>query len=458
MSKKLSVLVVDDQVSITKYLSSLLGMSGYSVDTANKRDEAIKKLAHGTFDLVIVDLKLGEDDGIDVLKSAREQYYNPEVILITGYGSIESAVEVIKLGAFDYVTKPFESKRMLLTVQQAMERKKLKHEVALLRLEVNKTFTPDCIVGQSPEMRKLMQTVEMIAKIDSTVLIEGESGTGKELIAKAIHSKSERRGKPFIPVNCGALPEALLESELFGYVKGAYTGAVHDKKGLFEEAEEGTILLDEIGDMPMPLQVKLLRVLQSGEIRKLGDSRVKILSLRVIALTNKKLESLVKAGTFREDLFYRLNVIPITVPPLRERREDIAALLIHYLEIFKQKFNRDIKGFEPEAVEFLINYDWPGNVRELANLIERTAALAISSMISLSDISRFLKLGKQTCSEQSDTGELELSSACERTEKEYILKSLVKNEWNQTLTAKNLGISRTSLWRKMKTLGIQGDY
>ncbi len=428
MSNKLSVLVVDDQVAITKYLSSLLGMSGYSVDTANKRDEAIKKLAYGTFDLVIVDLKLGEDNGIDVLKSAREQYYNPEVILITGYGSIESAVEVIKLGAFDYVTKPFESKRMLLTVQQAMERKKLKHEVALLRLEVNKTFTSDCIVGQSPEMRKLMQTVEMIAKIDSTVLSEGVSGTGKELIAKAIHLKSERREKPFIPVNCGALPEALLESELFGYVKGAYTGAVHDKKGLFEEAEEGTILLDEIGDMPMLLQVKLLRVLQSGEVRKLGDSRVKILNSRVIALTNKKLESSVKAGTFREDLFYRLNVIPITVPPLRERKEDIAALLIHYLEIFKQKFNRDIKGFEPEAVEFLINYDWPGNVRELANLIERTAALAVSSMISLSDISRFLKLGKQTCSEQSDTVELELSSACERTEKEYILKSLVKNE------------------------------
>ena len=252
----------------------------------------------------------------------------------------------------------------------------------------------------------------MVAKIDSTVLIQGESGTGKELIARAIQQKSERRERQFIPVNCGALPEQLLESELFGYMKGAYTGAAHDKKGLFEEADGGTIFLDEIGDMPIPLQAKLLRVLQSGEVRRLGDNRARNLDFRVIAATNRDLNELVKEKEFREDLFYRLNVIPIVVPPLRERREDIPALLVHYLEVYKSKFKRDVKGFEQEAIEFLINYEWPGNVRELTNIVERTIALVTSEMITLADISRFLELGKRAFATQDDDHGHNLKAAC----------------------------------------------
>jgi len=454
MDNKPHILIIDDEYSIIVFLSILLKDKGYEVDKGESGEEGIKKIKTNRYDLILVDLMMEKYTGIDVLKVAKQQDYSPEVIIMTAYGSIVSAVDAIKLGAFDYITKPFDSKRLVITIKQALERKSLKDEVDLLRRKIDEGFGFGQIVFQSPVMRKVMNTVEMVAQIDSTVLIQGESGTGKELIARAIHQKSSRRERAFIPVNCGALPEHLLESELFGYVKGAFTGAQNDRNGLFEEADGGTIFLDEIGDMPVSLQIKLLRVLQDGEVRKVGANKSKIHDVRVITATNKDLEMLLKEGKFREDLFYRLNVIPLVIPPLRERPEDIPALLVHYLEIYKKKFKKAVEGFEQEAIEFLINYDWPGNVRELTNLVERTLALTNSRMIKLADISRFIELGKNPFNNSAETAALKLQEALQREERNCILKALSKNSWNQTLASKELGISRTSLWRKMKQLGI----
>ncbi|MBN2322917.1 MAG: sigma-54-dependent Fis family transcriptional regulator [Spirochaetes bacterium] len=456
MDEKASVLVIDDEKAVVDYLGLLLRDKGYAVEEASSGKHGLNKIVKEKYDLVIVDLMLDEYSGIDILKAACRQDNRPEVILITGHGSISSAVDAIKQGAFDFVTKPFDSKRMVITVQQALERKRLRDEVEALRKKVAQTTETGMIIGQSPEMRKLLDTAEMVARIDSTVLIQGESGTGKELIARAIHAKSERSKREFVPVNCGALPEALLESELFGYRKGAYTGAVHDRAGLFEEADGGTLFLDEIGDMPLPLQVKLLRVLQSGEVRRLGDNREKTVDVRIITANNRNLDMLVKEKKFREDLYYRLNVIPLTVPPLRERREDVPPLLISYLKVYCERFKRDIKGFSQDAIEFLIEYEWPGNVRELTNLVERIVALVSSSEISMGDISKFLHLGKRTDTMNGPTESLDLEAACKRAERETILKALEKHTKNQTQASEELGISRTSLWRKMKQLGING--
>jgi len=454
MGNKPHILIIDDERSIIDFLSMLLKEKGYEVDEGESGEEGIKKVTTNRYDLILVDLMMEKYSGIDVLKVAKQQDYNPEVIIMTAYGSIISAVDAIKLGAFDYITKPFDSKRLAITIEQALERKSLKDEVDLLRKKIDEGLGFGQIIFRSFVMRKVMNTVEMVAQIDSTVLIQGESGTGKELIARAIHQKSSRRERAFIPVNCGALPENLLESELFGYVKGAFTGALHDRNGLFEEADGGTIFLDEIGDMPVSLQIKLLRVLQDGEVRKVGANESKMYDVRIITATNKDLEVLLKEGKFREDLFYRLNVIPLVLPSLRERPEDIPALLIYYLEIYKKKFKRAVEGFEQEAIEFLMNYDWPGNVRELTNLVERTLALTNSRMIKLADISKFIEQEKNPFNNSAETAVLNLQEALQREERNCILKALTKNSWNQTLASKELGISRTSLWRKMKQLGI----
>ena len=455
MRKKSSVLVIDNEKSVLEGLEHILEENGHLVEKAGSGHQGIMKVKSGQYDLIIVDLMLDHNSGSDILKEACRSDYRPEVILMTDQGSIASAVEAIKQGAFDYIQKPFDSKRMIITVEHALDRKYLRDEVKVLRRKVEETREAETVLGQSAGMRKLMDTVEMISKIDSTILIQGESGTGKELIARAIHSKSDRREGRFVPVNCGALPEQLLESELFGYKKGAYTGASADRTGLFEEARGGTIFLDEIGDMPLLLQVKLLRVLQSGEVRRLGDNSVKTVDVRVITATNRNLDLLVKRGSFREDLYYRLNVIPLLVPPLRERKEDIPALLIHYMEVYREKFKRDVKGFDEEAIEFLIGYDWPGNVRELTNLVERAVALVTSPVISKCDVSKMLHIGKGEEDKDRDGENLMLETACNRAQRDTILKALAKHGQNHTLASEELGISRTSLWRKMKQLGIE---
>ncbi|HEB31829.1 MAG TPA: sigma-54-dependent Fis family transcriptional regulator [Spirochaetes bacterium] len=455
MDKKDSIFVVDDDEAIVSFLTKLLEKNGYNVECSSSGDHAIKMLESNEYELVITDLLMDDFSGFDILRCTGKQDYAPEVIMITGHGSIHSAIEAIKQGAFDYITKPLEIKRMLLTVQQALERKRLKREISKLRDQIEGQEKGGIIIAVSKKMRKILEMVNMVSKIDSTVLIEGESGTGKELVARAIHYESAQSGNPFITVNCSALPEQLLESELFGHVKGAYTGAIKDKKGLFEEAEGGTILLDEIGDMPLQLQVKLLGVLQNREVRRVGSNITAPLNVRIIAATNRKLASLVKEGAFREDLYYRLNVIPIKIPPLRERKEDIESLLIHYLEIFKQKFKKDIKGFAPEALEILFEYDWPGNARELANFIERTVALGSSKTVTVSDVRNIFRLDGKQDQSQKVPDDLNLMDAVKRLEREYVLQSLKKNHWNQTRAARDLGVARASLWRKMQKHGLQ---
>ncbi len=453
------ILVVDDQAEIRQVLEKLLKTNGYQVEDAADGKEAIEKIKTGVFDVVITDLKMEDYSGIEILRIAMAQPYDPEVLLITAFGSVDSAVEALKMGAYDYLEKPLDLKKLVVIIERALEKRKLKSEIVGLRREVEKYHSRTNIVAESPQMLKILESVKLLSRTDSTVLIEGESGTGKEVIARTIHLWGPRRNKPFIAVNCGALPAPLLESELFGHVKGAFTGAAKNKKGLFEEADGGTILLDEIGDMDLPLQIKLVRVLQDAEVRKVGCNFPVNVDTRIIAATNRKLESLIKEGKFREDLFYRLHVIPISVPPLRERREDIAPLLNHFIEKYSRKFKKKIRGFLPETLSALIQYDWPGNARELENFVERMVSLSGSSLIKPSELKNFISLRERPSEKPlSRPQNLKLSALYNTIEKEHILKILKKNLWNISKSTKDLGICRSSLWIKMKKHGIGNHY
>ena len=454
MENRSSVLVVDDAELERMFLKRLLEKAGYRVSAAADGAVAIRKIKENIYDLVITDLKLGDHDGMDVLKAAKVQSSAPEVILITAYGTIESTVKAMKLNAFDYLTKPLDSERVLGTVRQALERRKLKNEVKSLRTQLVEKYSHRNIITISLVMKNVLAVIDQISRTDSTVLLEGESGTGKELIAKAIHFGGQRAGGPFITLNCAALPEPLLESELFGHVKGAFTGAIREKKGLMEEADGGTLLLDEIGNMPPGIQVKLLRVFEDGKVRKVGSNRSIDVDVRLIASTNRKLSVLMKEGSFREDLFYRLNVIPVTLPPLRERKEDIRPLVNHFIKIYSRKLKKDIEGFSPDALNILLKYDWPGNVRELENFVERSVVLCSSPLIMPSDITADLQFEGSRESRIYHSSDLNLREENERLEKECILVSLIKNDWNRIKAAKELSISRSSLWRKMKKYDI----
>ena len=464
MPEKPSILVVDDEEGARESLKELLKEYGYRAVGAASGEEACEKIQKDVYDLVITDLRMEGISGIDVLKIARSQSYGPEVLLTTAYGSIESAVDAIKLGAFDYLAKPLDSKRVMVTVKQALEKKGLRSEVtnlqsqvASLQNQVKEKYSSENIIAASPEMRRVLDLVGTVSKTDSTVLIEGESGTGKELVARAIYFEGPRAKGVFTAVNCAALPEPLLESELFGHSKGSFTGALKDKKGLFEEADGGTILLDEIGGMPLPIQAKLLRALQDGEIRRLGSNTTLNVDVRIIASTNRELELLVKEGKFREDLFYRLNVIPIKIPPLRKRKEDVLPLVNHFVGIYNRKLKKEVKGFSPEALEILLNHDWPGNVRELENTVERTMALRSSLTITPFDLDVILELEEiPSDGSEAEGRHLSLSRLSEIIEKAYILKVLERNDWNGPKAAKFLNIDRSSLWRKMKKYGIDG--
>jgi two-component system response regulator AtoC len=463
MCKKPSILVVDDDALTRAFLKELLARDGYCLQEASNGVEAIQKIKKNMYDLVITDLKLGDISGMDVLQEATRQPYGPEVVLITAYGSIESAVEVIKRGAFDYLTKPFDIERVLITLQRALERKKLKRQIVSLRSRLEEKYSCEKIIAESAPMRQILKLIETICMTDSTVLVQGESGTGKELIARAIHYSGPRSGRPFVAVNCAALPEALFESELFGHVKGAFTGALKEKKGLVEEAEGGTLLLDEIGDMPLTVQPKLLRVLEEGQIRRVGSNTMRSVDVRVIAATNRALEPLVKEGTFRNDLFFRLNVIPITVPALRERKEDILPLANHFLDIYRKRMNKEIKGFSPEALEILMSHELKGNVRELENLIQRAITVSHCSFLKADDLlfapsREGIRQGEKV----AEVGALPLAKVNEiltkerdTVEKEHILGALEKSGWNQSQAARDLGISRTTLWSKIKKHGIE---
>ncbi len=448
------ILVVDDEESIRYMLKMALEEAGYEVELAPDGITALAKLTESVFDCVISDVRMPEMSGLELLKAIQEIRPDLTVIVMSAFGNLDTAIEAMKLGAYDYVSKPFKQDEILLTLKKAEERERLRKENLLLRREVEKKYSFDNIIGKSTKMQEIFRKIEKIAEYKSTVLITGESGTGKELVAKAIHYSGPRRDLPFIAVNCGAIPGELLESELFGHVKGAFTGAVAAKKGLFAEADKGTIFLDEIGDLPLNLQVKLLRVLQEGEIRRVGDTRTFQVDVRVIAATAKDLLEEVQKGNFREDLYYRLNVVPFYLPPLRERREDIPLLVWHFLRKYSAETGKEIKEITPDAMNALVAYEWKGNVRELENVIERAVVMSEGQIItteylpeglvkSASDI--ILKIPESRISIKTTVKEL-----VEMAEKELIARALIKTGNNRTRAAELLEISHRALMYKLK--------
>lgn len=451
------ILVVDDELPIRELLSTILTGEGYSVSTASSLSEALKLIKEDFYDVIITDLKLPKGNGIDVLRQIRRLNLDTLGIVLTGFGSVESAIEALRTGAYDYITKPFHADEIKILVRKALEYKKLHKENIYLRRQIQSTHRVENIVGTSSGMQELFRLIQTVADSDSTILIFGESGTGKELVARAIHYAGPRRNHPLIPVNCGAIPEDLLESELFGHVKGAFTGAVMNRVGRFQLADGGTIFLDEIGDMSPKLQVKLLRVLQEQEFEPVGSTETIKINVRVIAATNKDLEHSVAEKRFREDLYYRLNVIPLYIPPLRERREDIPLLIQHFVEKFNKLKRRKITGFSPKAIELLQEYLWPGNVRELENLVERMAILKSVGEVTVRDLPQKFKVPEaETIPAVGPFPEdgIDFNSVVNDFEKRLILRALNKTEGVKSHAARLLKIKRTTLVEKMKKKGI----
>jgi DNA-binding NtrC family response regulator len=453
----IEILLVEDDYNARRAYAILLRSKGYAVEEAQNGQIALDKLKKQSFDLIITDLKMQPIDGMQVLKATKTYYETTEVIVITAFGSPEIGVEAMKFGAYDYITKPFDNDEFLILVKRAIEKGKMFQQVKFLQQELDEKYKFENIIGgSSPVMNKILKLVSQVATTDSTVLISGESGTGKELIAKAIHTNSLRKDKAMITVNCGSLPQNLLESELFGHVKGSFTGAIKDKKGLFQEADEGTLFLDEIGEIAPQIQASLLRFLQDGEIRRVVDNRIFRVNVRLIAATNKNLEEEVEKGNFREDLYYRLNVIPIHLPPLRERKEDIPLLIYHFLNYHTKKSNREKPAISPSAMSMLVDHQWYGNVRELGNFIERLIALNSKKIIEIKDLPFTNSKSVRDISERRNHNR---SLTLSEMEKSLILETLEECNGNQKITAQQLDISTTTLWRKLKGYGIDvGEY
>ncbi len=444
-----TILVVDDEPSARSTLALILKKRGHQVTQAEGVKAAATVLADESFDIVVTDLRMPDGNGLEVLRTVRAHSPGAAVIVLTAYAGWESAKEAMQLGAFDYFEKGREPDELLHRMEKALQEQSLRRENENLRGQVRERYALPGVIARSAEMRRVMDLIARIAPADATVLIQGESGTGKELIAKAIHHASPRAPKPFVAVNCGALPEPLLESEIFGHVKGAFTGAIVTKRGLFEEAHDGTFFLDEIGEMASSLQVKLLRALQDGEVRRVGANQSTTVDARVVAATNRDLEQRVREGAFREDLFYRLNVIPVTLPPLRERREDIPLLAEHFLERNSRKQGREMR-LSPEAVECLLRYSWPGNVRELENAMERTAILSQRGTIGPEELPAHVAAGITLGPAPS----LPRQHGLADIERAHILQTLERLGWSHTRAADALGIGRTTLWRKLKLYGL----
>ncbi len=444
------LLVVDDEAPARSTLALLLRKRGHRVWEAEDVAAATKWLAEEVFDLVVTDLRMPDGDGLDVLRAAKIHTDAPEVILLTAYAEWKSAKEAIRLGALDYFEKGQEPDELYHRIDKALASRALRRENENLRAQLRERYGLPGLIAQSPAMHTVLDLVERVAPTDATLLIQGESGTGKEVIAKAVHHASARAARPFVAVNCGAVPETLLESELFGYMRGAFTGATVSKLGLFEEADGGTLFLDEIAEMPAALQVKLLRALQSGEVRRLGATQAATIDVRVIAATHGDLAALISQGSFREDLFYRLNVIQVGLPPLRDRREDIPALAEHFLERSAGKLGRKLR-LSPEAVERLLRYPWPGNVRELENAIERASILARSDIVDPDDLPPHVSAGLQLGSSPALPRQITLADA----ERVHILQTMERFGRNHSGAATALGIGRTTLWRKLKEYGIE---
>jgi DNA-binding NtrC family response regulator len=453
------LLIVDDDPEILEIIADILREGGYAVDTAADGVKAIRCVDAEFYDVVITDLNLPEIDGMMVLKHVVDQSPDTMCIILTGYGTIKGAVQAIKTGAFDYITKPIKSGEILMVVEKALRYKHLERENILLRQQLRKKYRFENFVGDSKPIQKVFELIEKVADTDSTVLITGESGTGKELIAKAIHYNSYRRDNPMVVINCGAIPEELLESELFGHEKGAFTGAHKSRVGRFELANEGTIFLDEIGDMSPNLQVKLLRVLQEQKFERVGSTRTIKVDIRTIAATNKNLITAVNKGTFREDLYYRLNVIPIKVPPLRHRKPDIPLLVDFFLKKFNKEKQKNVKEFSSEAMDSLLHYDWRGNVRELENMVERVVILSNGDELVLEDIPESIRVQAETPKSLEPTTlpkhGIPFDHAVEQYEKKLILQALSETNWVTTKAAKLLNMNRTTLIEKMKKKKLQ---
>ncbi|MGV8074027.1 MAG: sigma-54-dependent transcriptional regulator [Syntrophobacteraceae bacterium] len=449
------ILVIDDEPLTLELILEGLVQEGYSVDVAHSGAEGIAKADQSGYDFVITDLMMPGIDGMEVLEYLTEHQPETIVIVLTGFGTIETAVQAVKRGAFDYLTKPAKIGEILLILQRAQELSNLKAENVLLRNEVQEARRYDKLIGESAPMQKLYRTIHRVSRADSTVLITGESGTGKELIAKAIHFYSDRQEKPFVPINCGAIPEELLESELYGHEKGSFTGALKERKGRFELAHQGTVFLDEIGEMSQKLQVKLLRFLQERKFERVGGSRTIQVDVRIVAATNKDLEKAVVDSEFREDLFYRLNVIPIHVAPLRDRDGDIPLMIHHFLKRHCQEKDIPQKRISRAAAEALEQYKWPGNVRELENLIERLVILTEEDEIALDDLpSRLRQLQMQSCQPQTyiklAKDGIDLKKTLDELENRLILEALEKAAGVKNKAAHLLGLNRTTLIEKMK--------
>lgn len=440
---KKPILLIEDEKLMRVTLEDALRSAGYDVVSFENGSDAIAALKENSFSIVVTDVRLPDTDGFEILKDIIKNKSETLVILMTAFGTIKDAVEAMKLGAFDYITKPFSLDEFILIIERALDVIRLKEENLRLKKDLDRYFSFPNIIGESDKMKEVFSLIERVSKTDSTVLICGESGTGKELIATTIHYQSKRKDKPLIKVNCGAIPETLIESELFGYEKGAFTGALKRKPGRFELASGGTIFLDEIGDLPQGTQAKLLRVLQEMTFERLGGTETIKVDVRIIAATNKDIEEEVKNGNFREDLFYRLNVIPIYIPPLRDRKEDIPLLIEFFLEKYNTRFSKNVR-FSKEALEILYGYNYPGNVREVENIIERSVALAVDDVVTREDLPPQFHKGKQKPF-------ISLSKIVSDAEKEHIERVLKATGGNKTKAAEILGISRKTLWEKLNS-------
>jgi two-component system response regulator HydG len=456
------LLVVDDQRNMRTTLAMMLRGAGHDVDEAENGEAAVDRLSSEVYDLVLTDLKMGGTDGLDVLRAAKEVSQLTEVMVMTAYGTIESAVEAMRYGAHDYIQKPFTEQELLLRVQKAVEQRRLAGEMSVMAAEFRERYKFDNIIGRSAAVRDVLARIVRIAPTDATVLITGESGTGKELVARAVHANSKRASRPFVSVNCAAISETLLESELFGHVRGAFTGAVSARKGLFEEANGGTFFFDEIAETPPSFQAKLLRAIQEGEIRRLGDNKPIHVDVRIVAATNQDLKVSIEEKRFRQDLYYRLNVARFILPPLRERREDIPQLVEHFVDKFSKKMARHVSVGDG-VMEYLMSYDFPGNIRELENMIEQGVALAVNGVVQRDDVippeAQLARRNQERMQQAAGDGPMDgagraLQDVVDEAERKAIEAVLREVDGNKERAAELLGLSSTTLWRKMKRLNV----
>lgn len=458
MSDKKRILLIDNEEGLCRMMEAVLLDGGYKVKAYTRSFQAVEEFVAGEWDLVITDIKMPGMDGIEVLQRIKAKQPLIPVIMITAYATVEMSIQALRKGAYDMLTKPFEPEELLYRVKNALTQTELIEENRELKEELAGKFCFDNIIGAAAGLKSVMERVEKIAVRDTSVLITGESGTGKELIAQAIHYNSQRKGKRFVAINCGALPESILEGELFGYKKGAFTGAKENRAGLLETADGGTLFLDEVGNLPMNVQKTLLRFLQEQEFNRLGDTTPTKVDVRILSATNSDLKQAVKSGEFREDLYYRLNVINIHLPPMRERRVDIPLLAAHFISLQNSKFGTVVKGLDSEAMAAVTHYDWPGNIRELKNVIEASMAMENDEYLTLATLSQFIDMPEDICLVPLDEQvEGDYSSAMARFEAEYLRGLLTRYGWNVDAAARDAGMNMATMYRKIKKYSLKKE-